>query len=592
MNPPTSPAAPGAPASGPARTPHDQHLRAGPEAGAPIPPWDYLIVTASNDAQARAYESQLALRHRLGALPNVRAVLVVADPEGKRVGSGGSTLCCLMEVVNREIAVGQASRLAPTNPSTQDAASRDGWPTAERILRQLRVLIIHAGGDSRRLPAYGPCGKIFIPVPGEGSAELGCALFDRIAPAFLNLPAGCAGQGQVVMAAGDALILFDPSHVSLAHPGLTALTCPDTPEHASKHGVFCAGSDGQVRLYLQKPSVAEQQRLGAVNADGRTLLDIGVMSFDNTLALALLRAYGIAPGDGGQLEWSAAVKQEVLARGVDFYREICCAMGTEGTAVHHFQQARSAGCAWDEKALGEIFAALASVPFHLETISEARFLHFGTTRQLITSGTALRLHDGVPVAVEAPLSLDNQLLPGAEITAAKAWIEGCRLAAPLRLAGSNVVIGVEVSQPLALPENACLDVLSGQNRAGEAVWFVRPYGLADTFKDTVANGGTFCGKPLLDWLAAAGVAPEDIWDSALPSGQRSLWDARVFPAEAQPDGFRKWLWLFSPEQATAAQKQAFRAADRYSAAEIAVLADQDAFFARRRELRREEMAKA
>ena len=390
------------------------------------------------------------------------------------------------------------------------------------------------------------------------------------------------------MAAGDALILFDPSNVSLAHPGLTALTCPDTPEHASKHGVFCAGTNGQVRLYLQKPGVAEQTQLGAVNADGRTLLDIGVMSFDSTLAMALLRAYGITPGTDGQLFWAAAMKQEVLARGVDFYREICCAMGHETNSAHHLQQARSAGCAWDEQALGEIFTALSGVPFHLETIAEARFLHFGTTRQLITSGITLRQHDQLPTNSDSPLCLDSQLLTGAEIFAAKAWIEGCRIAAPLRLAGNNVVIGVAVDQPLSLPENACLDVLSGHNRAGQPVWFVRAYGIGDTFKDTVAKGGTFCGRPLLDWMAAVGAELADLWDATLPASQRSLWDARVFPAEAKADGYRNWLWMFDPTPATREQKQSFLAADRYSAAEIGVLADQEAFFAHRQKLRRRE----
>ena len=37
-------------------------------------PWDYLIVTASNDAQAAAYERQLALRRELGMLAGVRAM--------------------------------------------------------------------------------------------------------------------------------------------------------------------------------------------------------------------------------------------------------------------------------------------------------------------------------------------------------------------------------------------------------------------------------------------------------------------------------------------------------------------------------------
>jgi hypothetical protein len=57
--------------------------------------WDYLILTASNDAQAQAYQRQLGLRRELGLLPQVRETRVVADLEGRRIGSGGSTLYCL-----------------------------------------------------------------------------------------------------------------------------------------------------------------------------------------------------------------------------------------------------------------------------------------------------------------------------------------------------------------------------------------------------------------------------------------------------------------------------------------------------------------
>ena len=54
--------------------------------------WDYLIVTASNEAQGQAYERCLAERRRLGLLQACREVLVVPDPGGRRIGSGGSTL--------------------------------------------------------------------------------------------------------------------------------------------------------------------------------------------------------------------------------------------------------------------------------------------------------------------------------------------------------------------------------------------------------------------------------------------------------------------------------------------------------------------
>jgi len=52
--------------------------------------WDYLIVTASNEAQARAYESQLKVRQDMGLLSSVRDVMVVPDPGGKQIGRGCS----------------------------------------------------------------------------------------------------------------------------------------------------------------------------------------------------------------------------------------------------------------------------------------------------------------------------------------------------------------------------------------------------------------------------------------------------------------------------------------------------------------------
>lgn len=543
----------------------------------PCTPWDYLIVTASNDAQAAAYESELRLRHKLGALPGVRHVLVVADPEGKRVGSGGSTLCCLIDVVNRE--------LACRDPVPKGVF----FDAVETVLRNQRILIIHAGGDSRRLPAYGPCGKIFIPIPGHGSPALGFALFDRIAPAFMSLPRGREGCGQVVVAAGDALVLFDPSNVSLALPGLTALACPDTPGQASKHGVFCAGADGRVSLYLQKPGTHEQRQLGAINSEGQALLDIGIMSFDSALAMALLHAFKLRRDNGGALGWSAAMKREVASRSVDFYREICCAMGEEATAAHHCQQAHRAGSTWSAEALKEIHDALSPVPFHLQTIAQARFLHFGTTQQLISSGIVVRQNDSPGIATDSPLSLNNHLGPGGVISGIKSWVEGCRINASIGLSRENVVIGLEVKKAMTLPGEACIDMLHGQGRSGKRVWFVRCYGIKDTFKDPVSKGGTFLAQPMLEWLADMGATSEDIWDSSVPIDKRSLWDARVFPAEFRRDGYRKWLWLFDPiSRATARQKKAFLAADRYSASEIAVLADQNDFFARRRRLRREE----
>ena len=290
-----------------------------------LQPWDYLIVTASNDLQAQAYQEQLALRQRLGLLPHIGQTLVVADPQGKRVGSGGSTLYCLMRVLQEEMTSFQCPAGAPHGNAVLDALSQSKLPSSRKsstglpsgaplaasssppsstprpldpstpspltILQQLRILIIHAGGDSRRLPAYGPCGKIFIPVPGSSSNALTPTLFDRLLETFQQLTPGRPGQGQIVVTSGDALIRFDPSQVDLALPGLVAMGALATPEAASKHGVFCVDPNNQARRYLQKPQPDVQAQAGAINAAGQAILDIGVMSLDAATAVAMLQAF-------------------------------------------------------------------------------------------------------------------------------------------------------------------------------------------------------------------------------------------------------------------------------------------------------------
>jgi len=538
-------------------------------------PWDYLIVTASNHAQAEAYEAQLSLRRRLGVLSDFHHVLVVPDPEGRRIGSGGSTLYCLMRVLNDELK-GRKADLAD-------------WSVPERLLRGRRILIIHAGGDSRRLPAYGPCGKVFVPVPGESDSALWPTVFDRLLPTFVSFPAGAEGDGQVVVAAGDALLRFDSSAVRLARGALTGLGCHASPEASSRHGVFCAQGSGPVRLFLQKPSPAQQVQAGAVNANGQSILDIGVMSFDAGVAVALLEAFQVGPRTGGQLGWSKVMNRTILNRGLDIYREICCAMGSEATAEHHLRVARSSGSAWDAPALRKVFRALNAIPFHVEVLPECSFLHFGTTRQLIDSGLELLRQTTGGVRRDIPLSVNNQVLPGGSVTGPESWVEGCRIGAELALSGRNVVVGADVLEDLRLPAGACLDVIAGRDRKGKRVWFVRCYHVNDTFKDTLSAGATFCARAMTDWLASVGATPEDVWDKTIPPGARSLWNARVFPAVREHGGYRDWLWMFDPTGASDRQKQAFLRGDRYSVAEMAAIADPAAFFSRRDACRAEQV---
>ena len=53
--------------------------------------WDYVILTASNEEQAAAYQAQIDARLAMGRLAAGTVYKVLPDPDGRRVGSGGAT---------------------------------------------------------------------------------------------------------------------------------------------------------------------------------------------------------------------------------------------------------------------------------------------------------------------------------------------------------------------------------------------------------------------------------------------------------------------------------------------------------------------
>ena len=541
-------------------------------------PWDYLIVTAGSDEQAAAYEGQLRIRRSMGLLADVRETVAVADPGGRRVGSGGSTLYCLVHVLNLERAARGVELSAP----------KRWW----KILAGLRILIVHAGGDSKRLPAYSPCGKIFLPVPGESDAAIATTLFDRQIHTLLALPPPPIGLGQVVIASGDVLLDFDPEDVRFDEVGVIGLGCAAPPDLASRHGVYCADGGGQVRRFLQKPSVDEQAEMGAVDRYGQSILDVGVMHLDAATAVTILETFGVSAAEGCDLACSGPLWQGILENGIDFYREICCAMGTLATARHYANSVQGGRARWDDATLRWVFDELGVIPFQVRVLEQCRFLHFGTTRQMISSGLELLRMDRGALPPQTCVDVGNDIGQDGQIVGAPACVEGCRIASTLTLGGENVVVGVDVTSPLSLLARACLDVVPGMDRRGNPAWFVRCYGVDDRFKDTPSEGATLCDRPVGEWLDAVGLSADDVWGADVPPGRRTLWDAALFPASASPSDAAEWSWMFEPGAASAAQKRAYLEADRYSSAEIASRTDLDAFHSRRARIHAERIRRS
>ena len=86
-----------------------------------------------------------------------------SDPEGARLGSGGGTTWLLESCRRTEM---QGMRKIRGTQGTQEIQKADESlkDFAEWIGKEKRILL-HAGGQGRRVPSYAPSGKILTPIP-------------------------------------------------------------------------------------------------------------------------------------------------------------------------------------------------------------------------------------------------------------------------------------------------------------------------------------------------------------------------------------------------------------------------------------------
>ena len=198
--------------------------------------WDYVILTASGEEQAEGYRRQIAERQKGGFLSPSTVYAVLPDPEGKRVGSGGATFHVLKYIAEQTCAGGENAAGKNANEKNADEKNTDEEKIDEKstevkpgcveedlsaIFKGKRILVIHSGGDSKRVPQYSVCGKLFSPVPRELPDGRASTLFDE----FMISMAGVAGripEGMLVLS-GDVLLLFNPLQIDAQFHGLSLI---------------------------------------------------------------------------------------------------------------------------------------------------------------------------------------------------------------------------------------------------------------------------------------------------------------------------------------------------------------------------------
>ncbi len=450
-----------------------------------------------------------------------------SDPIGCKLGSGGGTTW-LLEACARE--------WAPDEEFSQ-------W-----LGREKRILL-HAGGQSRRLPAYAPSGKVLTPVPvfrwakgqplKQNLLSLQLPLYDKImeeAPDSLH----------TLIASGDVYIRSSEPLQPIPEADVVCYGLWVDPNLAKNHGVFVSSRNTPDRLdyMLQKPSV---ETLGKLMQTHLFLMDIGIwLLSDKAVRLLMARS-----------------KEGDRIRNYDLYSDFGCALG------EHPQRT-------DEE-VRQLKVAILPLP-------GGEFYHYGTSRELISSTVAVQnlVNDQREIIHRSvkphPAMFVQNAQVGITLTAdnSQLWIENAYVGKGWTITNHHIITGIpENDWQLTLKPEVCVDVVP----MGDRGYVARCYGFYDAFKGRLDSGETlFMGAPVTDWLTERGLTPADI------EGNNDLQSARLFPVcESVEELGKAMRYLLDASEVEGAR--IWKASRKVSADEISAYANLRRLVAQRERLR-------
>jgi len=489
--------------------------------------WDYLILTASNEAQAEAYREQIRYRLDNGLLPTSTTYAVLPDPDGKRVGSGGATFNVLRYL-----------------------AQQNGDGAVD--FKNKRILVIHSGGDSKRVPQYSAIGKLFSPVPRELPNGFGSTLFDEFIIAMSGVPSRIQ-EGMLVLS-GDVLLLFNPLQIDFQNQGAAAISIKEHVSTGKDHGVFLNDGRGYVEAFLHKQSEELLRKKGAVNEQGNVDLDTGAVIFGTQVLDALFSLIS-TNGCLDDEKFQEFVNEEAR---ISFYGDFLYPLAKTATLEQYYKEAAEGTI--NEKLLAcrtRIWEALSGFNMQLLCLAPAAFIHFGTTwelRKLVAedigdyefldwSRHVISTSEGSYAANTAYIGRRATIEPGA-------YLENCYV-----LSESRVEAGAVVSNVLLRNAHIGANVVLHGLPLQDGTHVVRIYSVMDNPKAHYDRGAAFLGTDLQAFLINNGLTVSDIWDDE----ERYLWFAKLYPVcENADDALRMAMTVQKMAQGTATQDEIAR----------------------------------
>ncbi len=424
---------------------------------------------------------------------------VSSDPQNKKVGSGGGTAHILSELFKKE-----------------KGADFPSW------IQKEKKVIIHAGGQSRRLPAYAPIGKSLLPMPvfrWSRGQHLNQRLVHLQAPLFEQLINQAPKNINTLIASGDTLIFKGEELPRIPDVDVVCFGLWLEPEKATNHGVFFSKheSPDKLEFMLQKPPIHKIRNL---IQNYYFLMDIGIWMLSDKAVTILMQKCG----------WTGNGFINSIADNYDLYSEFGLSLGNEPTTYN--------------EEINQLSVALIN-------LDGGEFYHLGNSSELVSSNLNIqnRIHDQREIwhknvkPHQSIFVLNSETNNNFTVANQNIWIENSVIPDRWKLLSDHVFTGIPKNQWHLNPEpGCCLDVIP----VNESEIIVRNYGFTDSFRGKQKSPETsFMNVPLMEWLKK-----RNLTTCISGDGDSDIFELPLFPildkTNIEP-GFIQWLWDKDPE---------------------------------------------
>lgn len=479
--------------------------------------WDVVVISAADEDQATAFREQISQRKDRNLIPLV-PYHVFSDPPGPKVGSGGATLHILEHLRNL---YGEEQR-------------------------RMRILLIHTGGQSKRLPSHSALGKLFALLPINAASEF--QMFDlkmaMYSPFLTKMKAG------VFLTCSDDIETYTlPPFVESAQsvqwsfdkPGFTALAHPSSISVGLTHGVYVLPNEAlsastclttECLEVLQKPTEKLMRDKGAIfeieegGSNKEFAYTDSAFFFDCSVVDKLIKFYAqIKP-----------VTQEI-----DAYRDFLQLLGSRSRSCA--SQANKGG-AGDHVGVQQI---LQDCELHVVVLPLSRFYHLGTMQEYIDNlcfsetfadelQTSRFVHSKL-ILTEPCVPTDisgvvmHSLIHPKSTIPHSAVVECCKFEVPVKLGDMCILSNCRLenlgNKVVGVPGRAVMFTVSVRSDACKG-YVTLAFGIDDDLKLTAHDVRelTYFGKTLGQLEDSQLVICDSLFHTS--SATSTLWEAKLF----------------------------------------------------------------